>query len=367
HQHVQVASDPIEVLEIINRNELQNYKLGVCFIFIAITTWVVGLELVNSVMKGDEYNKPILISVYIGSCFSLYFIPDVYRFGLDLVKRKFFGVSDTAAQDIAKSYEDTEDGPEELTRSEIVILALQVSVGYFLYNFFVMESLQYTSAANQTVFSSTTSIFTLIIGVLVKTDKLSFKKVVCVTISTIGVFLVNMSESANEPDSGLKYLPKNPMLGNSLAMCGALMYSSYMLIMKVNCGMGKKTTNERQLFGVVGLLTMLLGVPVLFIADQLGIEKFEFPPPSTNILILVLANGVFSVVSDYSIVMAMLLTSPLVASLSLTSAIPITICVDFVILLLEDVENPNSSKNFVYYLGIMGILLAVVLINVNIS
>ena len=60
----------------------------------------------------------------------------------------------------------------------------------------------------------------------------------------------------------------------------------------------------------------------------------------------------------------MLLTSPLVVSLTLTSVIPITIFIDYLVL----ISTGNSVKtNFVYVFGIVCILVAVVLVNVNIT
>ena len=50
----------------------------------------------------------------------------------------------------------------------------------------------------------------------------------------------------------------------------------YLLIMKFKCGTGDKTTNERRLFGYVGLITFVIGVPVLYVVDLLEIEKFQF-------------------------------------------------------------------------------------------
>ena len=46
--------------------------------------------------------------------------------------------------------------------------------------------------------------------------------------------------------------------------------------MKFKCGTGDKTTNERRLFGYVGLITFVIGVPVLYVVDLLEIEKFQF-------------------------------------------------------------------------------------------
>ncbi|KAK6455001.1 uncharacterized protein RJT20DRAFT_84203, partial [Scheffersomyces xylosifermentans] len=387
YQDAQFTTDPLEVVEIINEQEIRNYRLGVLFIVVAISTWVIGLELVNSVLKGSDYSKPWMFAVITGSSFMLNLIPEVLQFITSLFTslRK----QDTTTEESTPLIESSSDNnygnksgarlekimkddleknsPSELTGTEVFQLSFQMAVIYFLYNIFVMEALQFTSASNQTVLGSTTSIFTLFIGALLKIDRFTIKKVVCVCVSCFGVFLVNYSESSKEGDGGNKFIPKNPRLGNSLALCGALMYAFYLIVMKVKCGTGDKTTNERRLFGYVGVMTSVIGVPLLFVVHWLDIEKFEFPPPSNRILFSILINGVFSVISDYLTILAMLLTSPLVTSLSLTSALPITICIDYIIMLVTSDGSKTPSKGFSYFLGISSILLAVILINVNVT
>lgn len=132
--------------------------------------------------------------------------------------------------------------------------------------------------------------------------------------------------------------------------------------MKFKCG-GSKTTNERRLFGYVGVFILLIGAPLLYIANAFDVEKFELPPNNT-ILAIIIANGILTVVSDYTSILAMLLTSPLVVSLTLTSSIPITIFIDYVVL-IHAREPINTSS--VYILGILCIFVAVLLINVNVA
>ncbi|KAK6205125.1 uncharacterized protein RJT21DRAFT_13170 [Scheffersomyces amazonensis] len=383
---LQLVTDPLEVIEIINDQEVRNYKLGVILLVVAVSTWIIGLELVNGILKGDDYHKPWLFAVITGSCFTLNLVPEVYFFFKNIIITSLWkskSCSDTpkissseprigSSTSHHKSIEKLLDDdyihqPRQLTSGEIFILALQMAIIYYLYNLFAMSSLQFTSASNQTVLGSTTSIFTLLISTYLKIDKFTLKKVICVAISCFGVFLVNFSESSKEPKDGNKFVPKNPKLGNSLALCGALMYALYLIVMKVRVGTGAQTTNERKLFGYVGILTFLLGIPILYFADKFNMEKFEFPPPSNSILISIIVNGTFSVISDYTTILAMLLTSPLVTSLSLTSAIPITIFIDWIIMVITSDGESKTSKGFSYFLGIISILLAVILVNINIA
>lgn len=351
----QKTSDPEQVVDLITEEEKRKYRAGIILLIISIGAWIVGLELVNGVLKSNEYRKPIFFAVITGSCFSLNLVYDVFK----LFKGKLSKVHELEPllnTDKCNDHENT-----TLSLKEVLLISIQIATIYLFYNIFAMEALRFTSASNQTVIGSLTSMFTLLIGVIIGTERFSNIKVICVVVSCCGVFLVNLS-SVGDSNGDHKYTPKNPKLGNVLALGGALFYAFYLLITKFKCG-GSKTTNERRLFGFVGVIILVMGAPILYIVDALGWEKFEFPPNNT-ILVIVVANGILTVVSDYTSILAMLLTSPLVVSLTLTSSIPITILIDCVVLMYSN-EPINTSS--VYFLGISCIFVAVLLINVNVA
>lgn len=107
------------------------------------------------------------------------------------------------------------------------------------------------SVSNQAILDTTTSCFTLVIGSYVGIDNFTVKKVICIIFSTIGVVLINFSESDKSDIEIPIFKPKNPKLGNVLAICGALMYVLYLIMMKVKYRISDKTTNKRRLFGLL--------------------------------------------------------------------------------------------------------------------
>lgn len=381
-----ITTDVQNVIELINDQEKRNFRLGVIFLIVAIATWIIGLELVNTVLKGDEFIKPWFLAFLTGSCFLLNFIPEICSgvfalFKLPAESSTEFSPDLSASDLVPPSAESnlpldnsspekssTEcDEPIPLTVPEVLSLAFQVSVIYTAYNVFVMMALQYTSASNQTVLGSTTAMFTLFVGLFLNIDRLTSKKLVCVATSLAGVILINVSESHVGENDDNKFKPKNAALGNFFALVGAFCYALYLLTMKLRCGTGKKTTNERQLFGFVGVFTFLMSVPTLAVLDYTGIEKFSLPP-TTSVFLMVIINAVFSVISDYVTILAMLLTSPLVTSLALTSSIPITILVDFIILNVNGGKsNSSNSSALLYGFGVLSLLVSVILININIT
>ena len=50
-----IAHDATDIAEVINANEIANYRLGVALIVLSIACWISGLELVNVVVKGDRF------------------------------------------------------------------------------------------------------------------------------------------------------------------------------------------------------------------------------------------------------------------------------------------------------------------------
>lgn len=380
----QILSNVDDVIDAINQQEKKNFKAGVFLLLLAISTWIIGLELVNAVLKGDEYQKPLFIAVLIGSCFTFNFIPNWARTitsifrgrpqamqcDSPLLSTSDLNIAPTGSLEVsslnASRNHFESASPQPLSNGEILSLAIQIALIYLGYNVFVLLALQFTSASNQTILGSTTTFFTLFLGVLLKIDKLSLKKLLCVVSSLIGVILINLSESSSHSNDHDKFAPKSPVFGNFLALIGALCYALYLLVMKLKCGTGNKTTNERELFGWVGVMTLILGVPLLLFAHVMEIEKFELPPNKT-VLFMIMVNAIFSVISDYVTILAMLLTNPLVTSLALTSGIPITIFIDFLVLQLTSLEKSSSSNLFLYAFGVICILISVVLINVNIT
>lgn len=336
---------PLEASALIKNHEKRNFKLGVLFLVLAVFTWIVGLELVSSVLKGNEYSKPFFLAVLTGSCFVVNFIPDVLYFVYSFLHET--------------KREPVDDDAVPLTNSEVYWLAAQIAAIYLCYNTLSMSGLQYTSAANLTVLGSTTAMFTFFITVVSGTDRFSLKKLACVLSSLCGVVLVNVG------DKGRSVALKNPVLGNTLVLMAAFCYSLYLLVMKAKCGTGNRTTNERILFGYVGVFTIVMGVPLICVLHVLSIEKFALPP-SGKVIAMTLTNAVFSVLSDFFTILAMLVTSPLVTSLSLTSSIPLTILVDLLLLKMRGMAV-NISGMYMYFFGVFCILMSVVLININVT
>lgn len=353
-----------------------DYRLGLICIVVAIVTWMIGLEVANSTLKGEEYNKPWMFSFFVGTSFSLLLLPEAFeaisKFTARLLDKLASKIqsndnetdplmaADAATYGSGTSYEHSKPG---MSGSEMMVLAAQISTIYYIYNVFVMGCLQYTSASSLAVLGTTTSVYTLMMETFFRLDRFTWKKVVCIGMAMLGVTMIYKTDMGQE-NSDNKFVPKNPSLGNILAVCGAFMYAVYLVLTKIKCSDARKAPNNRVLFGCVGICSFPLGVVLLCLVHILGIETLEAPPTMSTFLSL-LVNGVFSVISDYATILAALYTSPLITSLSLTSSIPITICIDYILLTVSG-NGDHHSKGALYFVGVISIVLSVVALNFSV-
>lgn len=153
-------------------------------------------------------------------------------------------------------------------------------------------SLSYTSVASQTILSSTSSFFTLLIGSLFHVESVNRVKVLGSVISFVGIVFVTKSDadntaSAGEVHSAVPYKFHNGIssdnteafvifCGNLLALAGALFYGLYCTLLKWRIR-DETRVNMKIFFGFVGLFTLVLLWPTVVLLHFLGWETFELP------------------------------------------------------------------------------------------
>ncbi|KSA00098.1 uncharacterized protein AC631_04140 [Debaryomyces fabryi] len=238
---------------------------------------------------------------------------------------------------------------------ESVKLSLQFIMLWFSANLVTNSSLSYTSVASQTILSSTSSFFTLIIGFLYSIEKINQNKIVGILLSFTGVLIITKidTSSSNPSDSNAVILA-----GNLLALLGALIYGLYTILLKFKI-MIKNSTRERNLdthlfFGFVGIFNTLLLWPILILLHFTDIEKFELPSNNRTISLL-LANALITFISDFCWCKAVLLTSPLTVTVGLSMTIPLAMVGDWVL--------KGFSVNWWYLFGAFIVTVGFLIIN----
>lgn len=218
-------------------------------------------------------------------------------------------------------YQPSELG-QKLPLKQVAKITLMFCFLFFCGNCSYQEALSRTSPAAVNILSSSSGLFTLILGSIFQSstsDKFSITKLLAVLMSICGIVLVTLSDSKSTK-GGIS-------LGALWALASAFLYSSYLILLK------RRVPNKEQMdipmfFGLVGVFIFLLLWPGFFILNYFGWEKFELPP-SLNVWGYIALNAlVGTVLSEVLWLWGCYLTSSLTATLSLILIMPMTMIVD---------------------------------------
>lgn len=364
----------------------QKWILGLINLAAVVIFWVSSSFLVNGMVEDDSYRKPFFITYVNTGCFCFYLIPYLRYEGLTVrqfihqLKESYHSQrAQTVKRDqesLMRGYGSNEalavlentgissvidgvlaDSTEEIGIYETVVLALNFIVLWFTANLVTNASLSYTSVASQTILSTTSSFFTLIIGYLYSIEKINQNKILGIILSFSGVLIVSKIDSATSPtaDSANKWLV---IWGNSLALLGALIYGVYTILLKFKITIPnsdkERGLNTHLFFGFVGVFCLVSLWPVLILLDIFEIEKFELPH-TREITTLLLINALITFVSDFCWCKAVLLTSPLTVTVGLSMTIPLAMIGDWLI--------KGFSVNIWYLFGAFIVTLGFFIIN----
>jgi solute carrier family 35, member F5 len=225
-----------------------------------------------------------------------------------------------------------------------------------------MACLQYTTVASTTILTSTSSIWTLLIGACTRTEKFTVRKLVGVLASFVGILLVSHADLTTPRKSASDAYPSasggnnpsitNPFpakpaselfLGDTLAFLSAIIYGAYTITLKRSTIHAAPLQLSMPLFfGLVGLCNALLLFPLFPVLHYTHIERFQLPP-TPRIWKILMINSAFSLFSDICWAYAMVLTSPLVVTVGLSLTIPLSLVGEMVL--------QGRKEGLVYWLG----------------
>ena len=114
--------------------------------------------------------------------------------------------------------------------------------------------------------------------------------------------------------------------GNGVTLLSALLYGAYAAQLKYDVP-SEDSIPMHYLFGLFGLVTIALAAPCVAILHFVRLERFA-PPTEGTLLALVLNGLLGSVLSNMLLARAMLLASPLVATVGLSLSIPLAMGAD---------------------------------------
>lgn len=351
----------------------KRWTLGLIMLGLVIVLWVLSSFMINLIFEDGSYRKPFFITYINTAAFTFYLLPTTKAIVKNYWRTGQFNIHDQLKlQEEGASLEDVHsplmpksdsgEDVERLSLHETIKLSAEFCILWFSANFVTNASLSYTSVASQTILSSTSSFFTLFVGALCRVEKISKVKVIGSMVSFFGILLVTRSDSKL---THLKPLPgstqaveeKNDavkiLIGNVLALLGALLYGIYSTLLKRKVK-DESRVNMKIFFGFVGLFTLVFLWPSMFILHYLGWETFELPS-TKRVLSIVVANCLITFVSDFCWANAMLLTSPLTVTVGLSVTIPFAMFGDFIL--------KRKPMTVLYMLGAILILGSFFIIN----
>jgi solute carrier family 35 protein F5 len=187
-------------------------------------------------------------------------------------------------------------GPEDmLTVRETAWLSLEFCLLWFVANYLVAACLEYTSVASSTILTSTSSVWTLFFGAVMRVETFSYRKLIGVLASLAGIILIS-SVDLGSPDND-EHRGKFPhktqaeiAVGDLMAFGSAIMYGLYAIVMKKRIG-NEDRVNMPLFFGLVGLFNVLFLWPGFVILNLAGIEEFQLPPTG-HIWTIVLVSSI---------------------------------------------------------------------------
>ncbi|KAJ4362268.1 hypothetical protein N0V83_010361 [Neocucurbitaria cava] len=349
------------------------HAVGIALLLATVFLWTASNFLASTIFADDSYSKPYLVTYVNTSFFIIPLIPmllhhlwvdranTIYQQPLTAQVRNLLqrragkwkllrdhesrsssisskGRNDEAAEVLlgdsmhhsgelgrAISADSSDEGG--LTLLETGKLALEFCMLWFLANYFAAACLEYTTVASSTILASTSSIWTLLCGSILRVERFTLRKFIGVCASLAGVALISTIDVSGETDENRGSFPhKTPRelaIGDVMAFVSAVLYGFYTVFMKKRIG-DESRVNMPLFFGLVGLSNVLLLWPGFIILHLTRIETFTLPPTS-RIVVIVLVNSASSLVSDFCWAYAMLLTSPLVVTVGLSLTIPLSL------------------------------------------
>lgn len=356
----------------------KRWTLGLLMLGLVIILWVLSSFLINLIFEDDSYRKPFFITYINTAAFIFYLFPTAKAVvvnykdtGRANVHRELIMEEEGTGSDSNRSVDMTSplltnleagthaNQKKRLTLYETIKLSAEFCILWFTANLVTNASLAFTSVASQTILSTTSSFFTLFIGAIFHVESLSKSKVLGSFISFVGIIMVTKSDSHQRYQrhiadvSGDDNDAVQVLIGNLLALAGAVLYGVYSTLLKREVG-DETRVNMKIFFGFVGLFNLLFLWPSLIVLDFFGWEPFSLPK-DPKVVVIIFVNCLITFVSDFCWAKAMLLTSPLTVTVGLSITIPLA--------MFGDVIFKHKTMSALYLFGATLILGSFFIIN----
>lgn len=173
------------------------------------------------------------------------------------------------------------------THSDMLSAAIVLSPLWFLANCMYNYALLYTSVESSTVISNLSGGFTLLFSWLCGIEQITFGKVCGVSICFVGVALVTLHDTEAPPDavtsqlssggsisSSSAYGDEHGLVGDVMAVCGAVGYGLYTTAMRLKVT-DDESASMQLLLGYMGVVNAVSLLPVLIFMVRSHVAGFH--------------------------------------------------------------------------------------------
>ncbi|KAL0248665.1 hypothetical protein GEMRC1_003899 [Eukaryota sp. GEM-RC1] len=311
-----------------------NLSLGVSLILLVVVIWVTSSNVIEYIFHDHDFAHPFFLTWYNTSLFVLWLIPSA-------ISHCFKKSSPPdSLLDVAINSEHVV--PTHVSFRDTLKRATIFAPLWLFANYFFNLSLNLTSVSSNTIFSSTSSLFTLLFACLIRKLSLTFGRFSSVIFSIFGVALISYQD---------KSIGNDHLIGDAFALLSAVVYGVYTNTLGhlLTTKQGAPKVKVSLFFGLVGVVNLVVFAPFLFLLHVTSIEPFSFP--SRQVLLVLTINAVIgTVLSDYLWSFSVILASPLIASLGVSLTIPLSV--------LIDVVRGKIELTLVYGIGTMAIVMS---------
>ncbi|SCU71712.1 EamA-like transporter family, putative [Trypanosoma equiperdum] len=350
-----------------------SYALGVVMIICVAVIWTYASVLIQYIFSSQEYDKPFFMTYFNTNAFT------VNNFGFLILSswRRLPWRNEERSSPLV-IYDDSlketftpNDGPVEGSDIEGKVIhskqnrktdvgrqqpyskfRLLKCAAYFCPIWFLANSsfnlaISKTSVASVTVLSTTSGVWTFIISLIFFEQGFTWPCVLAIACTVTGALMVGLSD--------LKNTENDTISGDFCALMSAICYAVYTSVIK-----WQVPDDDRysilMLFGFVGALNTLLFWPFVVIWHYTGFEPFSLP--NFTQFGLLAANALVGTnLSEVLWARAVLLTSPVVATLGLTLTTPLA--------MTSDIFIKKKSFSALYIVGAVFLTMGFVLINLD--
>jgi solute carrier family 35 protein F5 len=323
-------------------DDRRNQRIGAMLVIFVALLYVGSGVAIQLLFEQMDFEKPFFFSYVSVALCSVHLLQYIYLRG----RRSWLRGKDYRQLD-------------ELEQTQVSIInepwllvrpALLLSPAYFCLNYTYFLSLDLTSVSETMILSASTGIWTLLFSRILLKERVTHMKLATVAVSILGMCLVTYSSRGHkraaagadeagaagaagaaapgEAAAAAAESVDEAGAGDLLALMSAAASGIYVVLLRA-CVPDEDSVHMPSLFGMIGLVSAVCFAPLFPLFHYSGVEEFELPPTRQALCAVVLNAILSTVLPDMLLAQAVVMTSPLLATLGLSTMIPLSVVADY--------------------------------------